>query len=112
MTPLLTLETVQDRPVLSDGANKHRSVIRVSYFVRDIYSREKLGVLTGHIVGRTFFVDDFFGPGKWGLGYRGVRSVVRQLKFDFPVLEHLRGPRLTGARMVSGVVDGSGHARL
>lgn len=101
--PLLMLDKTANIP---GGAG-----VRVSYSIIDTYSREPIGMLQGHVIGDTFFVDDF-GGGKWSLGTKGVLSIIRQLKFDFRVIKHLSGPRITGARMVHGIVNGSGHASL
>jgi hypothetical protein len=98
--------------ILEDIEIVNEQVKRVHYSVRASASREIVAMVYGHVKGGDFFVDDFVGPGKGHLGARAVREIVRQLKRDFPSLDHLRGPRLTGARMAAGVVDGGGHARF
>jgi hypothetical protein len=96
----------------SEIVDVRRKIRRVAYRIMDLYSREVVGMIYCHTRGTDFFVDDFSSHGKGSLGVRAVRQTVRQIKKDFPEMTDLRGPRLTGARMISGTVDGGGHARL
>jgi hypothetical protein len=100
---LLTLEMVEGIP----GGG-----FRLGFFILDCYSREQLGGIIGHVIGKTLYLDDFHGHGPWCFGTRGVLQIVRQLKDYCPDAEFISGPRLTGARAATGVVDGRGGMRI